>query len=450
MARRPETKHVLSLRQLATDATNADRAADVARKRAQQLFNTDALASLRHPEDHGLAVDPKDLVTALDHWRTGLTSSATWAPSPPTSNPSPLPSSPQSQPSAPPPPPSSHDERIAGSPSPRSSPPGSPRPRKAQKGNAAVKPLKTAEAWLKEQASDIRNERFAPIKEKAQAIWNQLRMQSNVALEDIRLTGSAARRSVDLDVTVDGTKGPALGVMSQGELNALALSLFIPRATLAESPFRFVVIDDPVQSMDPSRIDGLARALHETASQRQVVVFTHDDRLPEAVRRLAIPATVIEVMRREGSAVELRTAKDPVSRYIEDAMALALTDGLPARSRPTRRPRPLPRSPGSRLHGVRATPPPRQRRVPRGRRGPPRSRPTSSTTSPPSPSSTIPPGPATSSPGSIRREARPQPIPSRRATKAPTAATPASSSTSSTPPRNSPTGSSHADGTPSS
>jgi hypothetical protein len=51
--------------------------------------------------------------------------------------------------------------------------------------------------------------------------------------------------------------------------------------------------------------------------------------LPEAVRRLAIPATVIEVMRREGSAVELRTAKDPVSRYIEDAMALALTDGLP-------------------------------------------------------------------------------------------------------------------------
>jgi hypothetical protein len=38
---------------------------------------------------------------------------------------------------------------------------------------------------------------------------------------------------------------------------------------------------------------------------------------------------VIEVMRREGSAVELRPAKDPVSRYIEDAMALPLTHGLP-------------------------------------------------------------------------------------------------------------------------
>ena len=117
--------------------------------------------------------------------------------------------------------------------------------------------------------------------------------------------------------------------MSQGEQNALALSLFIPRATLPDSPFRFVVIDDPVQSMDPSRIDGLARVLKETAESRQVVVFTHDDRLPEAVRRLAVPATVIEVTRREGSVVELRRAKDPVSRYIDDAMSVAQTDGLP-------------------------------------------------------------------------------------------------------------------------
>ncbi len=99
--------------------------------------------------------------------------------------------------------------------------------------------------------------------------------------------------------------------MSQGELNALALSLFIPRATLPQSPFRFVVIDDPVQSMDPSRVDGLARVLADTANTRQVVVFTHDDRLPEAVRRLSIPATVIEVTRREASVVELRAGPRP-------------------------------------------------------------------------------------------------------------------------------------------
>ena len=52
-----------------------------------------------------------------------------------------------------------------------------------------------------------------------------------------------------------------MGVMSQGELNALALSLFFPRMMLAESPFRFLVIDDPVQAMDPLKVDGLARVL---------------------------------------------------------------------------------------------------------------------------------------------------------------------------------------------
>jgi DNA repair exonuclease SbcCD ATPase subunit len=201
--------------------------------------------------------------------------------------------------------------------------------RQAQKGAQAIKPLKAAEGWLKDKASEIRNERFAPIKEKAQEIWSKLRLQSNVALQDIQLTGSATKRQVDLKVTVDDVPGAALGVMSQGEQNALALSLFIPRATLAESPFRFVVIDDPVQSMDPARIDGLARVLQDTAKKRQVVVFTHDDRLPQAARRLAIEATVIEVTRREGSAVELRRAKDPVARYIEDALALAKTDSLP-------------------------------------------------------------------------------------------------------------------------
>lgn len=113
-------------------------------------------------------------------------------------------------------------------------------------------------------------------------------------------------RKVVLDVTVDGTAGAALSVLSQGELHALALSLFLPRATVAESPFRFLVIDDPVQAMDAATVAGLARVLAETAVTRQVVVFTHDDRLPEAVRRLGLPATVLAVCREEKSRVAVR------------------------------------------------------------------------------------------------------------------------------------------------
>ena len=161
------------------------------------------------------------------------------------------------------------------------------------------------------------------------ATWAFLRQNSNVDLGRIELEGSGPKRRVKLDVTVDGVDGAALGVMSQGELHSLALSLFLPRATMAESPFRFVVIDDPVQSMDPSRVDGLARALEETAKTRQVIVFSHDERLPDAIRRLGIKATILSVTRRPKSSVEIRPSLDPVRAHIEDALALVHTTDLP-------------------------------------------------------------------------------------------------------------------------
>jgi len=204
--------------------------------------------------------------------------------------------------------------------------------REAVRGNAGIPAIKSAEKWLKDTAGELRDERFAPIADRAQAICDDLLKGSNVKVAQIHLTGAASQRRVDLDVTVDGVATAALGVMSQGELNALALSLFIPRATLEESPFRFIVIDDPVQSMDPARVDGLARVLQKAAESRQVIVFTHDDRLAETVRRLGIPATIIEVARRENSAVEVRRALDPVSKYLADAFAVAKTTGLPAQA----------------------------------------------------------------------------------------------------------------------
>jgi hypothetical protein len=157
-----------------------------------------------------------------------------------------------------------------------------------------------------------------------------LRQQSNVDLGPVRLDGAKTRRRVAMDVRVDGADGgTALGVMSQGELHALGLSLFLPRATVDHSPFRFVLIDDPVQAMDPAKVDGLARVLADVATTRQVVVFTHDDRLADAVRRLELPATVWEVHRGERSAVEMRRSDDPVKRYLLDAKAMALTKELP-------------------------------------------------------------------------------------------------------------------------
>ena len=128
----------------------------------------------------------------------------------------------------------------------------------------------------------------------------------------------------------DGEGANALGVMSQGELLALSVSVFLPRAALDESPFRFAVIDDPVQAMDPAKVDGLARVLHRAARTRQIVVFTHDDRLPEAIRRLRLDATMLHVDRRALSTVDVQVSRTPVQRYLDGARGYAKPDRLPA------------------------------------------------------------------------------------------------------------------------
>jgi DNA repair exonuclease SbcCD ATPase subunit len=199
----------------------------------------------------------------------------------------------------------------------------------AEAAAQAVPDLKAAIRWLKGATDDIRNDRLAPLGEQARTIWSRLRQESNVDLGSIRLSGSGPARKVDVKVTVDGSPGTALGVMSQGEVNALALSIFLPRATIAASPFRFLVIDDPVQAMDPAKVDGLARVLEDVSRSRQVLVFTHDDRLPEAVRRLGIAARILEVTRRPGSAVEIRPSLTPVERQLKDAYAMCADDALP-------------------------------------------------------------------------------------------------------------------------
>lgn len=205
----------------------------------------------------------------------------------------------------------------------------------AQARGAAVPRLRAAESWLRDEHETLRAQRFEPIAAAVQANWSELRQSSSVQLGHLRLQGTSTSnlRRLTLDVSIDGEAGSALGVMSQGELNCLALSLFLPRASLPESPFRFIVIDDPVQAMDPVKVEGLARVLHRVATDRQVVVFTHDDRLPAAVRRLEMEATIIEVTRREGSVVELQRILDPVQRHIDDAMAVAHTSGLPEEAR---------------------------------------------------------------------------------------------------------------------
>ncbi|GAB3271935.1 AAA family ATPase [Kineosporia babensis] len=200
--------------------------------------------------------------------------------------------------------------------------------RKAEEVQPKLAEVVAARDWLDGHEKELRERRMQPMATRTKEIWAQLRHESNVDIDNVVLKGSGNQRKVEFPASVDGEKTAGLAVMSQGELNALALAVFLPKATMADSPFGFVVIDDPVQAMDPAKVDGLARVLQAAAEKRQVVVLTHDDRLPEAVRRLDIEATLLQVHREANSVVAVREVTDPALYHLADARAVASDNNL--------------------------------------------------------------------------------------------------------------------------
>ncbi|MFE1173116.1 AAA family ATPase [Streptomyces sp. NPDC058773] len=199
----------------------------------------------------------------------------------------------------------------------------------AESARERRKHARKARTWLRPIIDELRDERLRPFAQRSQEVWQQLCEHSSVTLGSVTLAGTPGRGKVELDVSVDEMSAPAYSVMSQGELHSLALSLFLPRATHAASPFGFLVIDDPVQSMDPEKVEGLARVLDACACDRQVIVFTHDTRLQQAITHLGIEATVLRITRQTDSFVGVETLTDPVDQALAEARAVSLDPGLP-------------------------------------------------------------------------------------------------------------------------
>lgn len=183
--------------------------------------------------------------------------------------------------------------------------------------------LAKADTLCKQVVAAAREHQIGPIRQRAQQMWQMLRHESNVSLGDLKLTS----QRLEVPATVDGEEAGALQVMSQGELHALALALFLPRVATDASPFRFVVLDDPVQAMDPAKVEGLLDVLLSLADTRQVVVFSHDDRLAAAARRRMLTSEVtikLQTVRRGSrSKVSVNHDDDPARRYLGEAGALA-------------------------------------------------------------------------------------------------------------------------------
>jgi len=96
-------------------------------------------------------------------------------------------------------------------------------------------------------------------------------------------------------------------VLSEGELNVISLAAFLSELSTEETKSA-VVLDDPISSLDVHNRERVAERIVKLASERQVVVFTHDlfflmTLLEEARRQKVSPSTSMLVKSPMGAGV---------------------------------------------------------------------------------------------------------------------------------------------------
>ena len=115
------------------------------------------------------------------------------------------------------------------------------------------------------------------------------RLSQHPAITHIKVTltsdARSGRNSYDL---TDADGQDLVPILSQGDMNVLALAIFLGLAASSAGTFGFVMLDDPSQSLGSGHKIRLAELLAELAAQRQVIVATMDQEFREALAKSAL------------------------------------------------------------------------------------------------------------------------------------------------------------------
>lgn len=106
---------------------------------------------------------------------------------------------------------------------------------------------------------------------------------------DVKLEYRTGRAGgIEFSLLFDGRHSvtPPQRVMSESQLNALGLALFLAELKVDPQSWRALVLDDVVNSFDANHRVGLARLLAEEFSEWQVLLVTHDRVFATLARKL--------------------------------------------------------------------------------------------------------------------------------------------------------------------
>ena len=136
----------------------------------------------------------------------------------------------------------------------------------------------------------LRNEDIARIKDRGSDIKEWFGMRYGGATTGVKFHGVDPSGTVmRIMAEIFGEKRHASTHMSQSQLNCLGLAMNIVATTWKDSPFSFIVFDDPIQALDDDHIEAFKGAVVKELIEnknRQLIVMTHLKEVAESLRHL--------------------------------------------------------------------------------------------------------------------------------------------------------------------
>jgi hypothetical protein len=138
-----------------------------------------------------------------------------------------------------------------------------------------------AEGYLQKKQSELLDSRGKDVK----TIYDLLNPGAQVGFEVMEPGNEQLR----LYATSFGVRMSAAANLSECQLNCLGLSFWLGGATAPGSPFGFLLLDDPVQSMDDDHCEAFIGTLVPALCddhKKQVILLSHERRLIDRIRDL--------------------------------------------------------------------------------------------------------------------------------------------------------------------
>lgn len=119
-------------------------------------------------------------------------------------------------------------------------------------------------------------ERLADLSEDIQELYLAMNPDEQITFSQLAV-GGGERRHLELKGTFGDKELNPISQFSEAHTNSLALALYLSQRVRQNPQWRFILLDDPVQSLDYRHADSLISLLCQERGEKQLIVTTHHE-----------------------------------------------------------------------------------------------------------------------------------------------------------------------------